>query len=576
MPEFVRIESPFEDKPSRQELREQLRDHVVRGIVKVKDETFTYISGTNTYTLDHSPYSPTSNNFEIEGTYNTEPRVFIFGTDYTISGRTITWNTSETVPDNNTTFYVDYTYQGTLSGIRDEDPASLVMIELEACGNALDDIYDDLKRTYYSAYVETATGNDLEKVAALVGATRTSAGKSSGTLKLIFSQAATIVDPVVVPAENRFSTRSTTSEEPIYFKTPTGSTFNTGQTYGYIGIEALVGGKNGNVGNSTINVIVDSITNVESCTNPSALSGGTDKEDDDDFRDRIPLAKESKGKSTANALIFDLNNIPGVSSVKPKNNWFATAHSALFVTPETFPASSSLQQKVDDAINSGVAFGCKITALYPKVINAWMTVDVERTSASDSGALFNTISGNAWNYFEGLGLGDRFIQQQFTKEILSPVDIVRVKSFTISETGNTDLYINTDQVMRMGYRVNTTGNSLGVFNEGEVIPCTGDYSTGWVSAIGIDTIESGLSVFATHVYKINAVYLNDSTLCNEGSDYRLYSSGYPSGDAFYNTSRISAIEWLSGATNYPLSGDDYSVLYQYNAFQANMTSTGEF
>ncbi|RLB68361.1 MAG: hypothetical protein DRH04_06870 [Deltaproteobacteria bacterium] len=570
MAKWIKVESPFEDRPTRDELYSQLKDHVVRGIVKIKDETFQYVSGTNIYTLSQSPYSPSSDNFTIEGTYNGEPREFVFGTDYTVSGKTITWNPSEKVPDNNTNFYVDYTYVGTKSGLTDEDPASLVMIMLEATRNAIDDMYDDLERTYYSAYVETATGDDLKKIAALVGATPTPATKATGTLKLTFTKEASVGDPVVVPAGNRFSTRSSTNEDPIYFITTTGSTFTSG-TYGYIGIQAEEGGSAGNVGNSTIVNIVDAITNVESCINPSATSGGNDAESDDDFRDRVPLAKESKGKSTANALQFDILNIGGVKSVTMRENWFATAHSAVFVVPESFPASETLKNHVQSAINSGMAFGCKATPQYPNVINAWLNVELERTAGSDSGAVFKTVSGDIWNYFENLGLGERFIQQQFTKEALQHKDAIRIKSFTIAETGNSDLYINSDQVLRLGYRVSPTGSHVGTFNEAEIISCTGDYSTGWVSILGFDTFTSGLSVLATDIYEINAVYLSGGTLAVAGQDYRKYGTGISlSGHTW------TAIEWLSGATNYPLNGTPYSVMYRYNALQIDTTATGEY
>lgn len=552
-----------------------MKDHIIRGLVPIKDETFTFTTGTYTYSLLHTPVSPSSDNFEIYGTMNGIPHVFVLDTDYTISGNSIVWDSDEDNPDNQTTCYVDYIYQGTKSGVSDEDEASLLMIRINAFANALDDLYNDMERTHYAGYVETATGSSLEKISAIVGGKRTAASKATGTLKLTFTQAATVGDPVTVSANNRFSTRSSSTQDAIQFETTTGSSWSTGETFGYIGIQALVAGRGGMVGSNTIINMVDNITNVESVTNPSSTTDGYNKEPDNDFRDRVPLAKESKGKSTPNAFEYDLLKVPGVDKVKLRENWFATADSAIFVVPDSFPPSATLQGRIDGVLSSGRSMGLKARAQYPNVINTWFTVTLERIPTSDSGSVFKTASGDLFSYVQGLGLQERFLQQQFNRALLQNNDVVRIKSFTISETGNTDLWINNDEVLRVGYRASGTGNSLGVFNEAESISCSGDYSTGWISPLGLDTYASGLSVYANDVNEIFGVYLSGNTLCTAGTDYTLYASGYMSSSSFFGRN-WNCIEWLSGATNYPLNGTLYSVMYSYNAIEIDVTSTGDF
>jgi hypothetical protein len=61
-------------------------------------------------------------------------------------------------------------------------------------------------------------------------------------------------------------------------------------------------GIGGNVGSETITKLVGSVATVSGVTNLLAASGGTDSESDDDFRERIRLAKTGRDLNTVNGL----------------------------------------------------------------------------------------------------------------------------------------------------------------------------------------------------------------------------------------------------------------------------------
>lgn len=558
MVEWVKIVSPFEDRPTRAELRTQLRDHLTKGIIKVKNETHQMAAGTYTYTLEHSPYDPSATSMEIDGTYQNNRITFTYDVDYTISGRVITFDVNQRYPDSSSLFYVTYHYQGTKSGVTDEAAVSIASIITEVMGNAGDDFYDEQERVHYAAYSETATGENLERIGVLVGARRVQAAQAVGTLQLIFSRTATGGSPISVTANTRFSTKETATQGAIYFETTTGSDFTSGDN-GIIGIQALEGGVNGKVGINTITVIVDSITDVDSATNLAATTGGVNDEEDDDYRNRIPLAKESKGKTTENAMVFDLTSLAGIASVTPKNRWRGNGTADIFVVASTLPMSAALKAQVQAAIDSGTAFSADISLSEPKVINAWVNAQLERTTNSDSGNVFNSSSGETHNYLVGLGLGERLIPQQFLSSLLTPADAIQILSWTVAETGGI-LYAEPDQVIRPGYRVTETGSGLSIFSEAEIITVTGDYTTGFKQELGVDTLDSGLTVYAYNVTQITAVWDSGGDLFTAGTDYTLTT-----GDLWQH------IEWISGGS-YPTA--EYSVAYVYNAIQISVTNTG--
>jgi len=128
-----------------------------------------------------------------------------------------------------------------------------------------------------------------------------------------FSNTAPVSD-INIPINTIVTTRVGISSLEVKFRTLRNSkmyaslanTYINSETGKYeitVEAEALVAGKNGNVGAYNINSIVNPITGINGCYNALAASGGTDVESDDAFRQRLAIGKRGNTIGTTDGLL---------------------------------------------------------------------------------------------------------------------------------------------------------------------------------------------------------------------------------------------------------------------------------
>lgn len=118
---------------------------------------------------------------------------------------------------------------------------------------------------------------------------------------------------VVIPAATQVQTVGTTFVDAVSFSTISEVSINVADMASYyvydrdryeFTVSALCDtiGSTGNVGSGTIVQIIGSVTGIDGVTNLSAANSGLDEEDDDDFKERIRLAKTGRDINTVNGL----------------------------------------------------------------------------------------------------------------------------------------------------------------------------------------------------------------------------------------------------------------------------------
>lgn len=170
---------------------------------------------------------------------------------------------------------------GTEPALRDADPVTLVLntIALLAYQNMQ---YIDTKG--HRELLKTATGDDLDQLAALLGLARKPAERATVTVRFTLSAAQPGV--TAIPAGTRVRT-----EGGVYFNTVDYAEIPAGELYADVTAQAEEAGTAGNdIVPGSIQTIVDPIPYVAQVENTTTSSGGTDTESDDDFTERIYLA----------------------------------------------------------------------------------------------------------------------------------------------------------------------------------------------------------------------------------------------------------------------------------------------
>lgn len=172
--------------------------------------------------------------------------------------------------------------------------------------------FQQLQMVYFAAYVSTATGTGLDRLASNATITRKMATPADTVLHIVSTEAYLI-------------------ESGTQFETMTGTVFDIEdntiteqQADGTYAVDARAiadePGADTNVPANSITVVTDPDTNIISVTNPDAAGGGIDDEQDDELRRRIISETIANPAGTINGIKTALLNVSGVRQVNDVQN----------------------------------------------------------------------------------------------------------------------------------------------------------------------------------------------------------------------------------------------------------------
>ena len=163
-------------------------------------------------------------------------------------------------------------------------------------------VWDNIERVYNSRFIKKAEGVQLDYHGGNRNLPREPATNSYTTLQ--FSGA----PGYQIETGREFSTKS-----GIYFMLIEDVTLDSNGNGSGQAVSVETGSSN-NVAANTITEQAEPVEEIYTVTNPIPATGGTDKETNDSYKKRLLQANEGGGKSTANAVISALLNVPGVQS----------------------------------------------------------------------------------------------------------------------------------------------------------------------------------------------------------------------------------------------------------------------
>lgn len=171
-----------------------------------------------------------------------------------------------------------------------------------------------LKQKIEESGIMTATGTALDAVVAdRLPDGRYPGTKASGTIRFHRDSVATY--EIEIPLGTRVAAVGE-SGETLYFKTIEATAIEIGEMYGYADAEAEVIGTDYNVAAEDIDILATAIAGVQGAINDEPFTGGTDIEDDDDFRNRAIYTIWVPGKATVPMLTEHVGAVEGVREVK--------------------------------------------------------------------------------------------------------------------------------------------------------------------------------------------------------------------------------------------------------------------
>lgn len=179
-------------------------------------------------------------------------------------------------------------------------------------------LIQELQKTYYSAYISTATESSLDRLGANLDLPRKVATPSFANIEIKTEE------EYLIQAGEQFETADGVLfdliKDVVTSKNPDG-------TYTGIGtVQSIDTGAYNNVLPNTITIMYNPDENVVSVTNPEKAAGGQDYEDDATYRARLIMENVAKPGPSAAGIKSALMNLSGVRQVNVVENPNAEAN----------------------------------------------------------------------------------------------------------------------------------------------------------------------------------------------------------------------------------------------------------
>lgn len=288
---------------------------------------------------------------------------------------------------------------------------------IEAIMEELDKQYWQIEQTYTGSFVDTAYGEDLTNLVKLLGIERYLAKKSTGRVKFYRETPASL--DYLIPAGTLVETLPDSDGNVIQFETTENVVMLTGTTIIYANIQSIIPGISSNVIANKIVVINNPPSGIESVANEESTIGGEEEETDENLRDRAKKALETAGAGTIPALLNKILNTAGIKSVKVLDMERGIGTVDVLVLGDLLPMPSTKLQEITKLAQDTKAGGIDIQLYEPTVV----TVNLDITLILEEGYLLDDVISlvdNAIdNYFATLEIGESFIRNQLSKEILN-------------------------------------------------------------------------------------------------------------------------------------------------------------
>lgn len=333
-------------------------------------------------------------------------------------------------------------------GITNTIPGSVIRTIVEALMAELDIQNYTVDQIYKAMNIDTAEGSDLDNIVAILGVVRKQATYAEGTV--VFGRSDVYATDIAIQYAQMISTRQNNNGSTSYefMVTEDSAKLKAGELQTVVNVRATTPG-NMFLPVGTITIMNTPIVGIEYVTNLTEFIGGTDKETDDELRERAKQALAGLGKGTNIALRSALLGLEGVvdAIVMDANRGVGTAD--IVVITSELPPSQALVSEIDYTISITKAAGIDVKAIFPVIKTQNIVVTINDLSGNDLADEDISRAYNAIiNYCNSLSVGDVLIISQIERAIGNAINDMDVD--IIVTTPNTNVVPASTEVIRCG------------------------------------------------------------------------------------------------------------------------------
>jgi hypothetical protein len=363
----------------------------------------------------------------ITGTSNGQHFTFRKEADFLFSAgdNGVAWVEAGAHPDDESTFYVDYFLQNSLSPLTDLNVGSVTRTLSEAISREIAIVYEQINATYQSGFIDSAKEKSLDYVVSILGIKRKTKEFARG-LVTFFREAGSIGN-ITIPE----GTVLLADKGAVRFETSEPRTLQRGQARIDVPVLATEDfkGAAGQVASGKIDTMLAPIEGIDRIINFEASVLGTADESDDELRLRAKAVLRALGKATLMALfrvILEGNgkpveawdpNTPGVKRSQP-----GTTTILVEAEPERMP---QLRGAVEETRAAGVLTTLVARYVYFKPRMA-VTLSPGLTSAG-KGKVIQQVIAAIQTYVDSLSSGGDALGAEILKAAKGVQDVKDVK-----------------------------------------------------------------------------------------------------------------------------------------------------
>lgn len=297
-------------------------------------------------------------------------------------------------------------------------------------------LYAKMHQVYLAAYVDTAEGQQLDQVVAVLGITRGQPDVATGMVT--FQRDLGNAD-IQIPIGTLVATEETDAAPRKVYRTTTEVALPRATATVDARIEALERGETQATPAGTISVMPRPVPGVKAVTNPEAVRfTGKRRETDDELRQRAKNTLIASGKATIISIEDALLRLPDVKDVRVREYFDQERFGSVDVFVDGVdPTDSVTHQRLKDAIDQVRAAGVlvNIRPTQPVVMHGIFQIELDpelQLTPQDRTRIEDEVRDTISHYIAGRKMGQPFVMSQVMRAVLNVSGVENLATSVIS------------------------------------------------------------------------------------------------------------------------------------------------
>jgi len=323
------------------------------------------------------------------------------------------------------------------SAITNLSPGSVARTLLQIWSDQVGELYSFVDARIAQTFVTTATGQSLDLIGEVVGASRTESTFANGKVRVFINPDLDLVFQDILDLLNN---RDGGSRTEITF--PVNITVRAGDQ-SYVTTQAVtltaniqevevevistLAGAVSNVEQSGIDTIIFNdpllalLQGIVKVTNDTPIESGRDVQSDEDYRFVITNSFLSGARANETAIRLAVLSVPGVADISIENFTFGIGTFSVFVTSTSPVTTEGTLAAVQAALNEVQAKGIRGVAVSPDLLGVQSRIVLTflpTTTTSDKTTITKQVQTNVIDYINNLRPGETLVVNEIRQRVM--------------------------------------------------------------------------------------------------------------------------------------------------------------